>query len=254
MATLDPTRRFSDRVENYILSRPSYPPQVLETMRGECGLTPQSRIADVACGTGIFTRLLLENGNPVFGVEPNREMRDAAVRLLGSYPKFEAIDASAESTTLPDHSVDFVTAAQAAHWFDLTTTRREFTRILRPGGWVVLIWNQRITDSTDFLRNYEKLLLNYANDYEKVRHERTTDGIEAFFAPSPYQLREFSMHQYMDFPALERRLLSSSYVPLAGHMNYAPMLAELRRLFDATQSEGRVSIDYMTRVYFAPLT
>jgi SAM-dependent methyltransferase len=254
MATLDPTRRFSDRVENYILSRPSYPPEVLETMRQECGMSAMSEIADVACGTGIFTRLLLENGNRVFGVEPNREMREAAVRLLGSYPKFEAIDASAEFTTLPDHSVDFVTAAQAAHWFDLLAARREFTRILKPGGWVVLIWNQRITDSTEFLRSYEKLLLTFATDYEKVRHERTTEGIDGFFAPSPYQVREFPMPQSMDYPSLERRLLSSSYVPLAGHGNYAPMLSELRRLFEATQVNGRVSIDYTTRMYFAQLT
>jgi len=185
MATLDPTRRFSDRVENYILSRPSYPPQVLETMRNECALTAGSLIADIACGTGIFTRLLLENGNAVFGVEPNREMREAAVRLLAAYPRFEAVDASAEATTLPDHSVDIVTAAQAAHWFDLAATRREFARILKPGGWVVLIWNQRVTDSTEFLRSYEKLLLTYATDYEKVRHEHTTEGIESFFAPRP---------------------------------------------------------------------
>jgi len=253
MATLDPTRRFSDRVENYILSRPSYPPQVLETMRNECALTAGSLIADIACGTGIFTRLLLENGNAVFGVEPNREMREAAVRLLAAYPRFEAVDASAEATTLPDHSVDIVTAAQAAHWFELAATRREFARILKPGGWVVLIWNQRVTDSTEFLRSYEKLLLTYATDYEKVRHEHTTEGIESFFAPRPYQLREFPMHQYMDYTSLERRLLSSSYVPLAGHGNYAPMLAQLRRLFDATQSNGRVSIDYTTRVYFAQL-
>ena len=253
MATLDPTRRFSDRVENYILSRPSYPPEVLETLRQECGLTAESEIADVACGTGIFTRLLLENGNHVFGVEPNREMREAAVRLLGSYPKFEAIDGNAEATTLPDQSVDFVTAAQAAHWFDLQATRREFTRVLKPGGWVVLIWNQRVTNSTDFLRSYENLLLTCATDYEKVRHEHTTDVIEAFFTPRPYHLREFAMHQYMDYPSLERRLLSSSYVPLAGHSNYAPMLGELRRLFEATQANGRVSIDYTTRMYFAQL-
>ena len=253
MVTPDPTRRFSDRVESYILSRPSYPPQVLETLRQECNLTPASVVADIACGTGIFTRLLLENGNRVLGVEPNREMREAAIRLLASYPKFEAFEGSAESTTLPDHSVQYVTAAQAAHWFDLPAARREFERILTPAGWVVLLWNQRVTDSTPFLVSYEKLLLNYATDYEKVRHEHTTDGIDSFFAPCSFQLREFPMHQDMDYVSLERRLLSSSYVPLAGHPNCAPMLAELRRLFDANQSGGRIRIDYTTRMYFAQL-
>ena len=79
MSVTDSTQRFSDRVENYIRYRPSYPPQVPETMRAECGLTPDATIADVASGTGIFTKLLLENGNRVYGVEPNRDMREAAV-------------------------------------------------------------------------------------------------------------------------------------------------------------------------------
>lgn len=252
MTTLNSTHRFSDRVENYILSRPSYPPEVLETLHHECNLTRASVIADVACGTGIFTRLLLENGNRVFGVEPNREMREAANRLLGSYSNFEgAIDGTAEATSLPDHSVDFVTAAQAAHWFNLPEARREFVRILQPGGWMVLLWNQRITDSTPFLRGYEQLLKTFAVDYEKVRHEHTTDGIASFFAPQPYRLREFPMHQDFTYDALERRLLSSSYVPLEGHGNYTPMLAELRRLFGAHQADGRVRLDYTTRMYYA---
>src|SRR6476661_6239210 len=119
MLKTNPTQRFSDRVENYIRYRPGYPPQVLETLRNECGLTPTAAVADIACGTGIFTRLLLENGNPVHGVEPNREMREAAERLLADYPNFVAVNGTAEATTLPDHTFDFATAAQAAHWFDL---------------------------------------------------------------------------------------------------------------------------------------
>lgn len=252
MTTLNSTHRFSDRVENYILSRPTYPPQVLETLRQECGLTPTSEVADVACGTGIFTRLLLENGNRVFGVEPNREMREAANRLLASYPNFAgATDGTAEATSLPDHSVEFVTAAQAAHWFNLPEARREFVRILKPRGWMVLIWNQRLTDSTYFLRAYEQLLKTFATDYEKVRHEHTTDGIASFFAPQPYRLHEFPMHQDFTYDALERRLLSSSYVPLEGHGNYTPMITELRSLFAAHQADSHVRLEYTTRMYYA---
>jgi ubiquinone/menaquinone biosynthesis C-methylase UbiE len=255
MPNPNPTLRFSERVENYILSRPSYPSQVLETMRDECGLTSDSVVADVACGTGIFTRLLLENGSRVFAIEPNLEMREAAARLLASYPNLLAVvDGAAERTTLPDRSVQFVTAAQAAHWFNLPETRREFVRILQPQGWVVLIWNQRRIDSTPFLRGYEHLLSTFATDYEKVRHEHTTQGIQSFFAPQSIQLREFPMHQDFDYSALERRLLSSSYVPLAGNGNYAPMIRELRCLFDAHQSGGHVRLDYTTRVFFARLT
>ena len=163
MVQADPTLRFSDRVENYIRYRPGYPPQVLETLQAECGLTPAAVVADIACGTGIFTRMLLQNGNRVYGVEPNREMREAAERLLADHPNFTSVAGTAEATTLPGHSIDLATAAQAAHWFDLPKARQEFARILKPAGWAVLIWNERSTDASPFLRAYEELLVNYRN-------------------------------------------------------------------------------------------
>src|ERR1700740_1016501 len=226
MVPTDPTLRFSARVENYIRYRPGYPPQVLETLRTECGLTPQSTVADIACGTGIFTHVLLDNGNRVYGVEPNREMREAAERLLADHRNFTSIAGTAEATTLPDRSVDFATAAQAAHWFDLGKARKEFARILEQKGWAVLIWNERSTDTTPFLRAYEDLLLAYGTDYEQVRHEHTTDNIGEFFAPTPFERRVFDMRQDFDYAELEGRLLSSSYAPTQGHPNYVPMLKE----------------------------
>jgi ubiquinone/menaquinone biosynthesis C-methylase UbiE len=254
MLHTDPTLRFSDRVENYIRYRPGYPPQVLETLRNECGLTPASIVADIACGTGIFTRLLLANGNRVYGVEPNREMREAAERLLADYPNFTSLQGTAEATTLPHRSVDFATAAQAAHWFDLPKARQEFARILRPHGWAVLIWNERSTNASPFLRSYENLLQTYATDYEQVRHEYTTDKIGDFFAPTPYQQRTFDMRQEFDYSQLEGRLLSSSYAPMQDHPNYEPMRQELRRIFEENQQNDRVSMDYVTRLYYGQLS
>ena len=143
MPASNATSRFSDRVEKYVLYRPGYPPEALRTLQTECGLTPSHGIADIASGTGIWTRMLLENGNAVFGVEPNAEMRKAGERLLSGFPKFNSVAGTAEATTLADRSIDFVTAAQAAHWFDLPKARREFARILKPEGWAVLIWNER---------------------------------------------------------------------------------------------------------------
>jgi ubiquinone/menaquinone biosynthesis C-methylase UbiE len=250
MLRTDSTARFSNRVANYIRYRPGYPAEVLEVLRKLCQLTPQSIIADIACGTGIFTRMLLENGNRVFGVEPNREMREAAERLLAKYPKFTSIAGTAEETTLTDRSVDLATAAQAAHWFDLPRARREFTRILTPEGWAVLIWNERNTDTTPFLRAYEQLLMNYGTDYQQVRHENTTANIDSFFAPAPFQERVFDMTQKFDYPELEGRLLSSSYAPLENNANYASMLAELRSIFELHQVDGRISMDYRTRMYY----
>ncbi len=254
MPVQDPTARFSSRVEQYVRYRPGYPKEVLDLLRNQCGLTSESLIADVASGTGIFTRMLLENGNHVFGVEPNPDMRRAGEEYLAAYPRFASIAGTAEATTLPDHSVDIVTAAQAAHWFDRAKARREFVRILQPGGWTVLIWNERETDSTRFLRDYEKLLLTYGTDYQEVRHERTTDEIAGFFAPSPFQSAVLEMRQECDYAALEGRLLSSSYIPSAGHPSYEPMLRQLRRIFDAHQKKEQVVLAYATRVYFGQIT
>ena len=147
----DSTRRFSSRVDNYVKYRPSYPPEVVELLAAECGLTPGALVADIGAGTGLLAELFLQNGYRVLGVEPNREMRQAGERLLGDYPHFTSIDGTAEVTTLADKSVDIITAGQAFHWFDREKARAEFARILRPGGWVALVWNERRVDATPFL-------------------------------------------------------------------------------------------------------
>lgn len=253
MPVSNATSRFSDRVENYVRYRPGYPADTLLALQTDCGLLPNHAIADIASGTGIWTCILLEHGNPVFGVEPNAEMRQAGERLLAAFPKFTSIAGTAEATTLPDASVDFVTAAQAAHWFDRKRARQEFARILNPGGWLILLWNERIVDSTPFLRDYEQLLLTYATDYADVRHERTTESVSEFFDPTPFRERTFPMEQQVDYTGLEGRLLSSSYAPGPGHPKHAPMLQELRRIFDAHSVAGRVPFDYKTRMYFGRL-
>jgi SAM-dependent methyltransferase len=254
MPASDSTSRFTDRVENYVRFRPGYPPDALQALKTECGLTSGHAIADIASGTGLWTRMLLENGNPVFAVEPNAEMRAAGERLLAGFPKFTSVPGTAEATTIEDHSVDFVTAAQAGHWFDRGRARREFVRILKPGGWLVLLWNERLTDSTKFLRDYEQLLLTYGTDYQDVRHERTTDAVNEFFDPAPFRERAFEMRQEFDYAGVEGRLLSSSYAPGPDHPQHAPMLRDLRRIFDASAVAGQAGFEYKTRLYFGRLT
>jgi SAM-dependent methyltransferase len=253
MPVKDATQRFSSRVDNYVRYRPGYPVEVLELLQSECGLTRESVIADIAFGTGIFTRMLLENGNRVFGVEPNDEMRQAGELFLGGHSGFTSVAGTAEATTLRDHSIDVITAAQAAHWFDREKARREFIRILKPGGWTALLWNERRTDSTPFLRNYEHLLLTYGTDYQEVKHQYLIAQSADFFAPTPFRSSTFGTRQQVDYAALEGRLLSSSYTPMPDHANYEPMLRELRRIFDAHQIDGLVSLEYNTLVYYGLL-
>jgi SAM-dependent methyltransferase len=250
----DATQRFSSRVENYIKYRPGYPNGVVETLRSECGLTADSIVADVGSGTGILTEMFLRNGNVVYGIEPNREMREAAERLLKDYPRFRSVAAQAEETTLDDASVDFVTAGQSFHWFDREKTRGEFSRVLKPRGWVALIWNERVTTTTPFLVAYEQLLKDYSTDYEQVDHRRIDDDvIRDFFGSDQFRLNQFKNVQVFDYEGVKGRLLSSSYAPEEGRPNYEPMLAELERIFQAYQDEGRVVFEYVTQMYYGQL-
>jgi SAM-dependent methyltransferase len=250
----DPTRRFSSRVENYIRYRPRYPQGLISLLERECALTPESVVADVGSGTGILSEILLANGNRVFGVEPNGEMRKAGERLLSGYPGFTSVNGRAEATTLPTAAVDLVTAGQAFHWFDRPAARAEFARILRPHGWVVLVWNKRRKEATPFARAYEHLLQRWSPDYDTVDLKNFTDeGIAEFLIPGGFQLRTLENRQVFDFCGLEGRLMSSSYAPEPGHPNHAPMLAELHAIFDAHSVNGTVTFEYDTAVYFGRL-
>ena len=251
----DVTQRFSSRVENYIKYRPGYPNEVIETLRSECGLTADSIIADIGSGTGILTEMFLRNGNLIYGIEPNREMREAGERLLKGYPRFHSVAAQAEETRLPDHGVDFITAGQAFHWFDREKAREEFARILRPRGWIALIWNERVTTTTPFLVAYEQLLKEYSTDYEQVDHRRIDDDvISDFFGSDDFRLKQFKNIQVFDFEGVKGRLLSSSYAPEEGHPNYEPMLAELERIFQANQNDCKVVFEYVTQMYYGRLS
>jgi len=249
----DPLSRFSNRSDNYAKFRPGYPARVIEILKHDCGLDETCVVADVGSGTGILSEMFLQNGNSVFAIEPNAAMRQVAERLLRRYEKFRSINAAAEATTLKTESVDFVTAAQAFHWFDRARAKREFARILKSAGWVVLIWNERRLDSTVFLRAYEDLLLRYGTDYEKVRHEKVTGEIAEFFSPESFELQTLENAQHFDFESLKGRLLSSSYAPDQDHPRFAPMLEELKGIFDANQHDGIVSFEYETKVSYGHL-
>jgi SAM-dependent methyltransferase len=251
----NPTTRFSDRVEDYKRCRPAYPAPLFDFLARECGLDPQSVIADIGSGTGIFTGPLLSRVGTVYAIEPNEAMRRQAERDHGGMPGFRSVAGTAETTQLKDASVDVVVAAQAFHWFDPAPARREFIRILRRPGWVALIWNDRTTTGTQFAAEFEELLVRFCPDYSLVNHRNVSrERIEAFFAPSEVHFQSFKNHQDLDFGGLQGRLLSASYCPKPPHPNYEPMMAKLRRIYDAGQREGAVRIEYDTITYFGQMT
>lgn len=245
--------RFSDRVSNYVKYRPDYPREVIGYLEDECGLAQDSVVADIGCGTGISSRMFLEHGNQVYGVEPNKGMREAAIELLSPFSRFTPVDGTAEATTLPDDSVDIVVAAQAFHWFDPSRTRLEFIRILRPGGHIVLIWNERSLDANEFHVEYEQLLLKYGKDYAQVRHDDLQRlDLNSFF-PRPYKEASFENFQVFDFEGVKGRMLSASYMPNEDDERFPAMIEELRSLFANHAETGKIKVFYKTRVYFSPV-
>ncbi len=248
----DPTKRFSSRAENYAKHRPAYPLAVNDLLEERCGLTNASVAADIGSGTGLLSELFLKNGNRVFGVEPNREMREAGERRLGGYASFTSVAGTAEATTLEDHGVDFVVVGQAFHWFDPGPTRAEFIRILEPGGWVVLLWNEQRKDATPFLAAYERLIQTYKT--EEYKPFDACSEIRAFFYPSTFEVTSFEIRQDFDFEGLKGRLLSSSYVPEPGHPDHDAMMEDLAKIFQAHQENGEVTLEYDTLVYYGRLS
>lgn len=247
----DTVERFSTRVTNYVRYRPGYPREVVEHLAANCGLTRDSIIADVGCGPGQSSRMFLENGNRVIGVEPNEAMRAAATEMLGEFDNFSVVDGTSENTTLPDASVDFVIAAQAFHWFEPAGTRREFNRILKPGGHIVLIWNERQLDSTPFLIEYERLLLKYATDYVKVRHENVDALKLGEFFETTYGSAVFENVQTHDLEGLKGRMFSASYMPGETDAIARQLSDELGELFAKHARNGKIEIIYDTRVYYS---
>lgn len=244
------TTRFSDKVENYIRYRPSYPQEVLDVLAQTFSLAPGSAIADIGAGTGIFTKLLLERDYQVWAVEPNEPMRQAATQLLSGYANFTSVAAPAEATTLATSSVALITVAQAFHWFNRAAVRPEFKRILQSGGGVALIWNERLTTGSPFLAAYEQLLIEYGTDYQEVNHTNIDETTIRDFFQTRVTQESFPNQQLFDYQGLEGRLLSSSYVPTRDQPNYQPMLVRLKEIFESYQQNGLVAFDYECKLYY----
>lgn len=248
---MDNKERFSNRVDSYVKYRPSYPKEAIDYLYDCVGLSTNSKIADIGSGTGIFSNLILQRGSDVIAVEPNEAMRIASQKMLEDYPNLQTISGSAESTGLPDQSVQFIVCAQAFHWFDRLAAQTEFRRILQPGGRVILIWNSRLTTGTPFLEEYDQLLHTYGTDYKEVNHKNISQSmLQTFFKEGTMHKERFKISQEFDFESLKGRLLSSSYSPIPGHPNYTPMMAELRNLFDRNNKDGKVLFDYETEIYW----
>ena len=250
---MKPTERFSSRVDAYQKYRPGYPESLLKEIQKQTELGPTAVIADFGSGTGILTQQLVQAGYEVFGVEPNREMREAAEAQLADEPCFTSVDGSAEESRLESASIDLITAAQAFHWFNTDTAKQEFRRVLKTDGKLALIWNKRKV-SQPFQQTYDAILRELAPEYGKVNHMNlTTTDIEGFFAAGSMQRFVFDNSQQLDFAALMGRLKSSSYCPEENSPQFIPLATELLSLFDQYAVDGRIEFEYDTELYLGPI-
>ncbi len=241
---IDPKKRFSSRVENYIKYRPSYPLEIIGFLKEKKVLAENTVIADIGSGTGILTRRFLDNGNQVYGVEPNKDMREAAEKILQEFTNFTSLEGSAESTGLGEDCIDLITAGQAFHWFDVEQAKKEFKRILKPIGNIALIWNNRGKAGTSFNSSYENFILKYGTDYREIR--KNEGNVDLFFN---YQKETFYNFQELNFASFKGRVLSSSYIPLVDNPIFPKMILELKDLFNKHQRNGIIRIEYDTEIY-----
>ncbi len=240
----DPTTRFSSRVADYERYRPSYPREVTALAARECGVTAASAVADIGCGPGFLARLFLDAGCEVFGVEPNAQMRQAGERMMGAYARFHSVAGRAEATGLADGSVDLIAAGQAFHWFEPEAARAEFRRILKPGGWVMLVWNERRPEP-GFMQEYERTIAQYAPETSRIDRET----IAGFFRGAAWHETRFPNAQQLDKAGLRGRVASSSYAPQTGTAESGALMQALDTLFERYRREGEVTVRYDTRVF-----
>ncbi len=248
----EPTRRFTGLADAYARHRPTYPEAAVAFVLERCGLRPGSVLVDVGCGTGISSRTFAARGLRVTGIEPNADMLTEAraePTPPGTTPP-EYREGRAEATGLPDASADAVLAAQSFHWFEPTATLSEFHRILRPGGWVVLLWNTR--DGHDpFTAAYNELMWSLT---DRGRTKQIRENSPAALGASPLfdaaEPRFFPNEQRLDVEGLLGRAFSASYAPKEPPRREA-YAAALRDLFRANARAGTVTLRYRTEVHLA---
>ncbi len=254
MSGQDGVERFSGRAEDYVRYRPDYPDALARWLHEEHGVATGCTVADIGAGTGISTRYWARHGHPVQAVEPNAAMRAALQRELAGAAEIRVIDGTAEHTSLPDHGVGLVSAATAFHWFEPGPTRREWARILAPGGLACVFWNSRVAEASPLLQGYEALLHRYGLDYPDTARRKPDDRrMREWFGPGFRAMAAFANTQWLDFGQLYGRMRSSSSAPPPDHPAHAPMREALQQLFDECSEQGRVRFDYLTRVFVGSL-
>lgn len=245
---INPLTRFSSRAQNY-QNRAPYPPELFVYLQQTCSLTPDKVIADIGSGTGYLTRVLLQSGGTVYGIEPNREMRAIAEETLGPDPRFVSLSGQAEEIPLASSSVDVVTVGQALHWFDVKKTREEFLRILKPGGWIVVVDMWARDNANPFMKACEEFRRTHFADIGKAADppERIIQLYEGYTPERNVIQSTYTCGERVFCEGF----LSSSLAPEKGTKEYESANDGLQRIFHQFQSKGVVALLFDTIIWSA---
>jgi ubiquinone/menaquinone biosynthesis C-methylase UbiE len=252
----DTYSQYSRTVEYYRRYRPRYPQTLVEWLKNEFALSLEHIIADIGSGTGQMTELFLRNRNLVYSIEPNADMRRAAEQELRAYSNLKSLDATAEATTLPDSSVNLITVGNAFHWFNHSQTRKEFFRILKPQGWVILAWNLERNNGSPFAMAFEGFWQKHidpAARFKRASERKRSDSVTQFFGADYVKEISFDNYQVCDYEALKGVILSFLRAPQPEDQRYPVMVDELKALFSQHQENGVVTLDYDTAVSYGQL-
>ena len=242
--------RFTGKAEAYSKYRPTYPREILDILNKEIGFSEDKVIADIGSGTGILSKIFLDNGNRVFGIEPNSEMRSFAEKNLSRYDNFISLNQTAENTSLSAGSIDLVTAGQALHWFDPDKSRKEFVRILRSLGHVMIVYNER-KEGDGTMKDYENVSNKYATKYEAS--DINKEYLTKFFNNKNYKELNVPNKQMLDFEALVGRASSASYLPSKDDPDFELLKQDLKKMFDEHQENGLVTLNYKTLIFLGQI-
>ena len=243
---------FSNKGTDYAIGRPGYAPAAVEFIVREL-LPPGGKVADIGSGTGKFSKDLITRCIDTYCVEPNADMRSQAESLFRDDPHFFSIAAPAEHTTLPDHCVDMVTAASAFHWFDTDAFRAECRRILKPGGYVVLLMNSR-TYTDEFTRRQHEICVETCPGFISLHHglDKTLPKLDQFFGDS-LQYAEFDHPLEYTRTNFINRCLSSSYAPANAPDGSNPYTDRIAALMDEFGMTGSFVLSNVTNMHYGKL-
>jgi SAM-dependent methyltransferase len=226
-------------VQAYLAYRPRFPRSILAFLREHGALPDRAVVADIGAGTGMLAEIFLEAGHRVFAVEPNVEMLEACRELATKHPVLEIVQGSAEATTLPDASVDLIAVGRAMHWFDWPRAHREFARILRPGGWVLVATNGHRDSGAPVSEELSAILRKWRTDSAEADTRRDfKDRLQEFLDTTNWQRTTLHHSMTLDFPTLLGYAESLSAIPRPGERGYEEMVAELRVVFDRYSRNG----------------